>query len=286
MSAEDAVTARAELARTRAARARQSATRAEDAAYRQEALAERTGREVFACGAVQLRRSAKAQRTSAELQDSYARRLLECTRRTGAAPPFMAGVAEVCGVPSAALILVGSDRSQLAIATSDEPSRAVGELEFVLGEGPATDAVVLGEPVLAVGRELVERWPGVGPALAGLGLGAVQAVPISGGSPESCLGALSVFGGRPAPQDRVAECAEGLVGAVLLGADADPELYGDLDHRAVVHQAAGMLAVRLSRPVTDALALIKARAWAEGSTAGAIAERIVNEGLELRLEQP
>ncbi|WP_037576846.1 hypothetical protein [Phaeacidiphilus oryzae] len=288
MTAEGAASAHAELAQLRAARARQRAARAAAAAERQERQAERTGQAIFARSAELLRSTARVQATSAELQEAYARRLLEDARRGGAESNFMTGVAEACGAPRAALTLVGGDGTQVAVAASDVPGRRAQELEFVLGEGPVTEAVAGRSVITAAERELVERWPAAGPELLRLGIGVVQAVPLAGSTAGSCLGVLAVFGagpGLPAPPDRVRDCAEGLLREVLLGTDADPELYGGIDHRDVVHQAAGMLSARLGRPTLDVLAMIKARAWTESSTTSAIARQIVDGQLDLSGEQ-
>ena len=77
------------------------------------------------------------------------------------------------------------------------------------------------------------------------------------------------------------EVAAALTRIVLLGPDADPELYGGTDHRETVQQAAGVLSARIGCAMGDALALIKARAFAEEVSAEVIARRIVHGDLNL-----
>ncbi|MEK8172194.1 ANTAR domain-containing protein [Streptomyces sp. M19] len=68
---------------------------------------------------------------------------------------------------------------------------------------------------------------------------------------------------------------------MFLGPDADPELYGGTDHRDAVHQAAGMLSVQANCSVGDALAIIRARAFAEEVSTDAIAGQVMRGELKL-----
>ncbi|MFJ9538188.1 GAF and ANTAR domain-containing protein [Streptomyces sp. NPDC101225] len=223
------------------------------------------------------RSTAACHLTAARLQDDYLTRLSGWSLQRGAPMPlFMSGVAEACGTRSAAVTLTGAAPDQLALAASDEPARAAQELEFLLGEGPARDATSEHRPVLADGTELLDRYPGYGPALAELGIGAVAAVPLS--LSGTCFGALAVFDPVQGVTnaDTFGGVAEALTRSMILGPDSDPDLYGATDMRAEVHQAAGMVSVHLECPVADALQLIKAHAFAEGASAHAIAERILS----------
>ena len=63
------------------------------------------------------------------------------------------------------------------------------------------------------------------------------------------------------------------------------ELAAGLDesvaHRAEVHQASGMVAVQLGVSVGDALARLRAHAFAEGRPLAAVAEDVVSRRLRL-----
>ncbi|WP_438292633.1 GAF domain-containing protein [Streptomyces sp. HUAS TT7] len=270
----------AEVARRRAALALERAERAEATAERHELLAAEPGREFHAHIAASHRRSAACHRSSARLQEAFARRTTEWARGSGAQPRFMAGVAEACGTSSAALALVDSGRNQLAVAVSDERSYTALDLEYVLGEGPARDAVSGHCLILGSAPAIEARWPTYGPAITSLGITSVAAVPL--GTGISCIGALTVFCPRPglASAREFAEIAGALTRIVLLGPDPDPELYGGTDHRDVVQQAAGMLSARIGRRVDDALALIKARAFSEDVSTEVIARQILHTAAE------
>ncbi|WP_306332235.1 GAF and ANTAR domain-containing protein [Streptomyces sp. KL118A] len=264
-------------ARERAARALERAERATAAAERHERRAsDPQGGEFHAQIADRHRRSAACHRSSAALHASFADRTMVWARGKGSRPRFMTGVADALGTESAAITLVDSAQNQLAVAVSGEPALAAQDLEYVLGEGPCRDASSLRRPVHSAGQEIERRWPGYGPGLTSLGITSVLAVPLE--TETGCFGSLSVFGPRPGlvGSADLAEITAALTRIVLLGPDADPELYGGTDHREAVQQASGVLSVRVDCSIGDALALIKARAFAEGTTTEAIARRILD----------
>ncbi|MFC4962039.1 GAF domain-containing protein [Streptomyces mauvecolor] len=265
---------RAALATERAARQRMSAER-------HERLAAETGREFHVTMAATHRRIAERHHIAAQLQKKYAYGLADRSAGGGARRLFMAAVAETCGTSSAALTLVGADMAQLALAASDQLARNAQDLEFVLNMGPARDAAQSRRTVCAAGPAMEERWPGYGAGLAELGLASVIALPLK--SQTGCVGALTVFDPRPG----LAECgvfgkvADALAESMLLGPDADPDLYGETDHRAVVHQAAGMISAQINCSLDNALSLIKARAFSWGESPESVARKIVSGDLKL-----
>lgn len=273
----------AEAAWQRAHRATARAERETANAERHDELFAENGRELHVGMATRHRAVAERHQTTAGLQTAYARRLTEAEARGGGFRPlFMAGVAEACGTSSAALTLVGTDLSQLAVAASDRPSRGAQDLEYVLTTGPGRDAVRLRRAVYASGAALERRWPGYGSGLAALGLTSVAALPL--GVPSECIGALTVFDSSSvlARSGKFREVAAALADGVLIGPDSDPGLYGGTDLRAVVHQAAGALSEQTGGSVADALALIKARAYTLGMPLEAVARRVISGELNLR----
>jgi hypothetical protein len=270
---------KAAVARARSANESSHAERHENLA---DEAANDGGRDIHLRIAALHRSTAACHLTAARLQDDYAVRLATWAGRPGTPQPlFMTGVAAACGTSSAALTLVGATLDQLALAASDEPARAAQELEFLLGEGPARDATREIRPVAAAGAALTDSWPGYGPAVTELGIEEVAAVPLS--LQGTCVGALAVFDPRPglADSDTFTVIAEALTRTMILSPTGDPGLYGGADLRAKVHQAAGMVSVQLDCPVADALELIKARAFAEGTSAHSVAERILQGELRL-----
>ncbi|MGW8380467.1 GAF domain-containing protein [Streptomyces sp. ODS28] len=274
---------RAAEAWRRAALARRRAEAAQDRARHYELLAAgsesgRVARLKAELAALQ-RRNAECHLSSAQLQEAYARRAAQW-RGNAPEPRFMTGVAEACGSRSAVLTVLGADHGQLSFAASDERAERAQEVEYLLEEGPGRDATLDRGPVRAAGSAIPERWPGYGPEVAGLGVAEVLAVPLLVGA--ECLGALTVFDGLRQGSPRTAELvAETLTRMVLLGPEAEPELYGGAEHQYVVQQAAGMVAVQARCEVADALAMLKARAFAEGARIEAVADAVVRRTLRL-----
>ncbi|MFC8131001.1 GAF and ANTAR domain-containing protein [Streptomyces sp. NPDC057302] len=273
----------AEAAWQRAERASERAVQESVNAERHERLFVENGRDFHAAMATRHRAVAERHLTTARLQQAYAARLTEAESRGGGLRPlFMAGVAEACGTLSAALTLVGADLGQLAVAASDRPSRGAQDLEYVLTAGPGLDAFRDRRAVYASGAALERRWPGYGSGIAALGLHAVAALPLKVSS--DCIGVLSVYDPPPAlaRAGKFRTVADALADGVLIGPDSDPGLYGGADLRAVVHQAVGVLTEQTGGSVADALALIKARAFALGVPLESVARRVISGDLDLR----
>ncbi|WP_353942167.1 GAF and ANTAR domain-containing protein [Streptomyces sp. HUAS MG91] len=271
--------AQAAVAWQRAARARASAERAFRIAERYDSMSGGSADFTFKRLAGVHRTTGSRHQVAAELLEAHARRVGRWVG--GPLPLFMTGVAEACGSRSVAVTLVDNDHHQVATASSDQSSSDAQELEYVLGEGPVQDAVEARAPVEASGAALSGRWPGYGPALAALGIGQVVAVPLE--APGECIGALAVFDPPREAASTVlfSRIADALTRSVLLDGDAVAALFSGIDYRAVVHQAAGVVAVQLDCSVDDALEMVKARAFADGRAIGDVAADIVNRQLKL-----
>jgi hypothetical protein len=219
--------------------------------------------------------------TTARLQEEFADRLTQWLADCGTPPLFMAEVARACGTGSAALTLLGSGLTQLAVAASDQPARGAQDLEYLLGTGPARDAARDGIPVSASGLAMEQRWPSYGSGLSALGISTVFAVPLK--APSGRLGALTVFDPRPGTTEaqEFAEIAGALTDTILLAPGIAPELGEGADVRAVLHQAAGSLSVRGHHPVADALALIKAHAFTTGEPLESVAQQVLSGTLDI-----
>ena len=262
---------RVALERGRAARAEEIAARCEaESAAGPEHL-----RSLQARMAVLHRQMQTRHRTSAALHEAHAIRMEAWADGRGPAfrPVFMSVVAAAMGVGSVAATLYGRRPAAVVTAASDALARAAHDLEIVLGEGPAVTAMTAGVPVSAVGGSLADRWPLYGPAIGELGVRAVVAVPLRHAT--GCLGTLCAYSHEPVlPESVVAfagRVADAVTHTILLsppdpaasGAVRDVPLFGESDYQAIVHQAAGMVAVRFGCGIDDAEHLLRARAFAD-----------------------
>jgi len=182
------------------------------------------------------------------------------------------GAVEILGVHAAAVILM-TDHEAGSVAASCGPRvDTVEDLQFALGEGPCLTAfrsgVAVLEPDLNASRE---RWPVFAPAAEAAGVRAVFAIPLQIGAIR--LGVLYLADGRagPLPAEALADAYALAQIATIATLDEQSGGYDVLDgntaqdgwsHRAVVHQATGMVAAQLDVALADALAGLRARAFA------------------------
>lgn len=157
---------------------------------------------------------------------------------------------------------------------TDTVSGEVQYLQFTLGQGPCVDA--LGEQRAMLVTDLGSadsgrRWPLFSPAASALGVRAIFSFPIQSGAIR--FGVLDLY--RQASGDlSVIELTDALLyadAALILAldhdGDSDPiERLLDVEfvgRQAVVHQAAGMASVQLGVSISDAMARLRAHAFAE-----------------------
>lgn len=201
-----------------------------------------------------------------------------CARQDGA-PVALRHVVIACaeGLTASAGLSLARNGGLLEPAVASSPAaEELEELQFTLGQGPGMDAVADRGPVLVpdlAGLDALRRWPTFAPAAADRGIRGMFAFPVAAGA--ALLGVLDVYRvpAGPLPPE---QATDGLVFAdasLVLMLDARGGITGSLDglaaaavsaRRAQVHQAAGMAAAQLGIPVADALAVLRARAYAQG----------------------
>jgi ANTAR domain/GAF domain len=208
----------------------------------------------------------------------------------------------LCGAAAGALSAAGVGISVLAddgvhgiSAASDVASERLEELQFVLGEGPCIDAVATRRPVLVPDFDAAAmmRWPGYTPAIQDCGARAVFAFPLQVGAAR--LGAMDVFrtepGGLSAEElGHALTFAEVAVTILLNGQDA-PAGAGagpaeEVEHRAELFQAQGMVMVQLGVSLAEALTRIRAFAFADNRSLHDVAVDIVERRLRFDRDQP
>ena len=172
------------------------------------------------------------------------------------------------------------------IAASDARSRVLAELQFTLGEGPCIDAYAARRPVLEpdLGTHGSRRWPGYAPAAHLHGVRAVFAFPLQIGAARA--GALDIYRHEPGSLTpdaltkafTFADVAMGLLldGQSRIGdSRLSPDLDGALANRLEVYQAQGMVMVDLGVGIDEAMARLRAHAYAAERTLIAVAQDIV-----------
>lgn len=177
-------------------------------------------------------------------------------------------------VMGAAVHLMSTTGSEGVVAASDQRAKDIEELQFTTGEGPCHAAFAARRPVLTphLLRSGSARWPGYTSSAVDAGVAAVFAFPLHIGAVG--FGVLGVY------SDRVGSLTDEHLAMALTFAQIatetmiDAELTTDrgglepgveaaLDYRAEIHQAQGMITVALEVSLTEALARMRAHAFAQ-----------------------
>jgi ANTAR domain len=200
-------------------------------------------------------------------------------------------------VDAAAISLVFDGANAATLGSSGPLARAYDELQFTLGEGPCLESVAVRAPVLVL--DLADpqdvRWPAYGAAMLGYRIRGVYALPVLVAG--EYVGALDLFRAQPGPLG-----AEQLTGAIaaaelaaipvldLMGTDlqaavSDPssDAWAELNalSRAEVSQATGMIMAQLDIDAAEALARLRAQAYATDRSAIDVARDILDRRLML-----
>lgn len=224
--------------------------------------------------------------------------------RTGAADAIADGVrgagpgeipARLCDVAVQLLPVTGasvslhSDGMPVQLGASSAQAAYVTEIQATLGDGPCQSAAQSGTPVLArdltAGRDVL-RWPVFAQQATAAGVRAVYSMPL--GNDTVCVGTLDLY--RDTPGDltdrdmRTARLVAGMMTVALMAlpraedaGDQDGEqwLSGLAADHDQVYQAAGMIMAQLGIGTDEALARLRAHAFADGSTALDVARAVV-----------
>ena len=176
-----------------------------------------------------------------------------------------------------------AERSTLA--ATDPLAERIEELQDVLREGPSLEAFRTGWPVAEGPARQQSRWPTLSQSLSeGHEAILLYAVPMM---PDSrLLGVVSTYRHMGAPLDFDRDGAQFLadaIGVAILGRVGAAE-SADLvwSTRDRVHQATGMVVAQLRVPPADALALLRAHAFADDVTLAEVADDVVTRRLDFR----
>jgi hypothetical protein len=223
------------------------------------------------------------------MRDEEAQRFLSVLKGdAGVEPPTLATlclrILVLLPVNGASIVLMSRGHDQGLAGASGKSALAGQDLEFTLGQGPGVDAYADGRTVLVEDLSASDgRWPLFCPTAVDLGVHSMCALPLQVGPIR--LGVLSLYGDKP--------------GLIALENLADAQLVADLithlviglqsetasetiafaleasDYRAVVHQATGMISAQLDCDVGEALARLRAHAFAAERPIDEIAEGVV-----------
>lgn len=184
-------------------------------------------------------------------------------------------------------ITVGYTSShRVTLCATNELSSRLEDLQDVVGEGPGHTAAQTGEiQVCPFPPTSQERWSMfVEAAEDVVRMGTITAVPMRPG--EQVFGVITFYQIDPAKNllldERELLALAAAVGAALMRdptAFDDEVVQGPWSARAQIHQATGMVIAQLGVDAEDALALLRAHAYAGQTTLSAIAAAVVERKL-------
>jgi hypothetical protein len=201
---------------------------------------------------------------------------------------------DLLDITGASVSLDGGASGESAVWWSSDPVAAqLAEAQYSLGDGPCTTARALVAPVLAAdltGGTDARRWPMFAQRAVELGVRAVFSIPL--GSDAVAIGSLDLYRRSPGPLSpgdtagaftagdaitlalmRVQSQAEDT--AARGGAELTSWLDAAESGHEEVHYATGMLMVQLSVGPQQALARLRAYAYAQGVTVTEAAREVL-----------
>jgi hypothetical protein len=185
-----------------------------------------------------------------------------------------------------AVVLMSGAESASLLAGAGRHARTVTGLQMELGEGPCLDAHARGIPVLLpdLSAENANRWPTFAAAALAVGVHAEFSLPLTVG--PGGIGTLDLCRDRPGMLSDE-HLADALVAADIArdavlyqqnapGGPGVAELLAAAGtDRIVIHQATGMIAAQLDDTIANALARLRAAAFASGRPMYDIAQDVV-----------
>jgi len=185
-----------------------------------------------------------------------------------------------------ALVLMSGVESASVLAGAGRHARTVTGLQMELGEGPCLHAHSSGIPVLLpdLSAESANRWPAFAAAALAAGVHAEFSLPLTVGP-----GGIGTF---DLCRDQTGMLSDEHMADALVAADIArdavlyqqyapggpglPELLATAGtDRIVIHQATGMIAAQLDGTIADALARLRAAAFASGRSMYDLAQDVV-----------
>ncbi|MFI8997498.1 ANTAR domain-containing protein [Streptomyces sp. NPDC053542] len=215
---------------------------------------------------------------------------LESVIDSGEKQAWAEGCARALGLGGIAVSLRRGDE---LVWFSDDISARLEDLQFTLGEGPGLsadwDVGAVPHQVVDVSGLFDEQWPQFALEAEALGVAAVFVWPVRVGAVP--IGTLTGYRSTPGPLSEQ-QAADGLLVADVLAGQVlawrpqrntphdGPGAAGTVDlHRVEVHQATGVLSVRLGVPMAEALVRLRAQAFAAGRPLVDVAREIIKREL-------
>jgi hypothetical protein len=186
----------------------------------------------------------------------------------------------------AAVQVLSGGRLAGVIASSGGRAEQLSELQNDHGEGPSTDAAASRRPVFVddLAHTAETRWPAYRADMLSAGRRGVYAYPLQIGA--SALGILETQSEKPRQLAEAEVIGMAVFSQIALewfldeatepDGSLEPSLAAALDHRTEIARAQGMVMVDLDISLTDAVARLRAYAFAHDEPLIVLARRVID----------
>jgi hypothetical protein len=213
---------------------------------------------------------------------------------TGSGTPLPLRMSEACvsilGVDGGSLTVAYAESERVTLCSTDRWAAELDDIHDVVGDGPSFAAYNERSVMrLVVDGPPDERWPLFSNSVKDrLGECVIHAVPMMPG-PQT-MGVATFYQVRPTPLLIDEETSQMLINAVGVALIRDPDVLDDerfsqansWSNRAKISQATGMVMAQLRLPADDALAILRAHAYAQGWSLSGVSDLVVSRRLDFR----
>lgn len=203
-----------------------------------------------------------------------------------------AAAVTIAGASGASLTVAYTTPHRVTLCSTDDLSARLEDLQDVLGQGPGPSAYLTGSQVrMDIGpgpdEGFDDRWPEFDEA-ARAAFTSVQVIAVPIHPDSEVLGVLTYHQPhhlREHLDHTTTQFLADAVGVALLkeADDIAPDSGGPWASRASVHQATGMVIAQLQIGADDALALLRAHAFAHGQPLADVAQSVLRGRLNFAL---
>jgi GAF domain-containing protein len=194
---------------------------------------------------------------------------------------------KVFGVDGSGMMMMIDEGTVLRyVAASDEPGRALEQVQEAVGEGPCVEALVHDRLVATTDVLTDERWPAVAIRLRGEPVHAVLGVPSHIGG--TAIGSLNVYRSTAHDWDDSEVDAirafngivESVLASALLAEDREQiveQLRYALEHRVTIERAVGVIMARRGVDAIAAFNVLRNEARAKRQKVAELAARLLSD---------
>jgi GAF domain-containing protein len=199
---------------------------------------------------------------------------------------LLVALADILHLEGGALTIGYTGPDRTVLCATDPLAERIEELQDVLREGPGLDAFRTGQVIVVDNPDHEDRWPMLLQHLheAVRPVPRLLAVPMTSAQDVMGVALLHAAAGAPVEVDEAdARFLVNAVGVAVLGGFERLE-SSDLawSARDLVNQATGMVVAQLALSPSDALALLRAHAYAHDTTVAEVARSVVDRSTDFR----